>query len=530
MADVVVRPEELRLAARTGGAATLPPELLAEGVRRLGRLSLLVAVLMGVSVVTYFSLTHGPGAVWRPPGFVLVCGIARVVLPLGMWAATRRRGADPEAVLDQGLLFLVLMGFLIAVPYHALPRPDFTLPRGFSAVAVWLIAYPLVVPSTRGKAVLAILATAAMDPLGLLVNLALGVPRPTVAELGGLFLPTVLTTAIAIVSSKIVYGLALEAARGREVGSYRLVAPLGSGGMGEVWRAEHRMLARAAAVKVVRPGKAEGFSGAEMRARFAREAKVTASLRSPHTVQLYDYGTTDEGSFYYAMELLEGFPLDALVARFGPQPPGRVVHVLAQACRSLEEAHRAGLVHRDVKPSNLFLCRLGVEPDFVKVLDFGLVKTRRLDDPMLTATGAVAGTPAFMPPEMALGRAVDARTDLYALGCVAYVLLSGENVFPKTSPLATIHAHVSEAPPPLASRTRGGVPAGLEELVLSCLAKDPERRPPSARALEERLLALPDVPAWTRRDAEAWWETWAAATEPRAGMPAGADAFSAGRE
>ncbi len=514
MAEGFVRPEDLRFRARTGAGTTLPPELLAEGVRRLGRLSLLVAILMAVSFGTYFTLTHRPGAPWRPPGLVVACGVARVVLPLGMWASTRRRDVDPAIVLDRGLLFLVLMGFLLAVPYHALPRPELTLPRGFSAVAVWLIAYPLVVPSTRGKTVLAILATAAMDPLGLLVNLALGVPRPTAAELGGLFLPTVLTTAIAIVGSKIVYGLSLEAARGREMGSYRLLAPIGRGGMGEVWRAEHRMLARPAAVKVVHPEKAEGFSGPEMRARFAREAKVTASLRSPHTVQLYDYGTTDDGSFFYAMELLEGFPLDALVERFGPQPPGRVVHVLRQACRSLEEAHRAGLVHRDVKPSNLFLCRLGVESDFVKVLDFGLVKTAEAREPSLTATGVVAGTPATLPPEMARGgSAVDGRADLYSLACVGYFLLAGEHVFERPSALAMIHAHASEAPPPLSTRTKQAVPAGLESLLLECLEKDPEARPVSAFELERRLAALAADAPWSRADADAWWTLHAAPTD-----------------
>jgi serine/threonine-protein kinase len=511
----IVRSESPRLRARSGSASTLPPDLLAAGVRRLGFVALLTAVFaLVVTVVFRVAAAQTGQAPYH--GIVLFGEIAILVASLGMFGLTRRTGLDPAELLDRALVYEVAMGFLFGAIHFSVPDAEGILPKGWSPVAVWTICFPLFVPSTRGKSALATVATAAMDPVGLLLAVALGYQRlPSAAMLAAMFLPTAIACVGGILGSRIMHGLSARAGRAEELGSYRLLAPIGRGGMGEVWRAEHRLLARPAAVKLVHPEKADGFSGAEMRARFEREAKVTAALRSPHTVQLYDYGVTDDGSFFYAMELLEGWPLDALVERFGPQPPERVVHILRQACRSLEEAHRAGLVHRDVKPSNLFLCRLGIEADFVKVLDFGLVKSSEGAESSLTATGVVAGTPAFLPPEMARGSGeVDGRADLYSLACVGYFLLAGAHVFERSSALATIHAHATEAPPLLSARTTQAIPAGLEDLLLECLEKRPEDRPASALELERRLSSVAVVAPWTREDADAWWARHAAATEP----------------
>jgi len=292
---------------------------------------------------------------------------------------------------------------------------------------------------------------------------------------------------------------------GLPLGHYRLVSKLGEGGMGEVWRARHQLLKRPCAVKLIRPDKLGLRSREATLERFRREARTIARLSSPHTVRLYDYGVSESGSLYFVMELLLGLDLFALVKRFGPMPPERVVHVLGQACRSLAEAHEAGLLHRDVKPHNLFLCRLGLECDVVKVLDFGLAKsTGGEEDAQLTAEGTLTGTPAYMPPERAAGGPGDARSDLYALGCVAWWMLAGRTVF-TGEPMAMILDHVRTAPERPSAVSGQPVPEELEQLVMACLEKAPGRRPASALALGRQLGELPLPNPWTAERASAWW-------------------------
>jgi serine/threonine-protein kinase len=376
------------------------------------------------------------------------------------------------------------------------------------------MVYPLIVPARPSRVWASTLAMAAMDPLSLWVNIAAGATRPSASDLGQMFLPTVVACVVAPLASRIVYGLTAEVKRAREMGSYRLVEKLGQGGMGEVWRAEHRMLARGAAIKLIRPavlGAGEGSHAHEMVKRFEREAQATAALRSPHTIEVYDYGIAKDGTFHYVMELLEGFSLQTLVERFGPVPPERAVGLLRQACHSLAEAHAAGLVHRDVKPANLFTCRLGLDVDFVKVLDFGLVK---LQGPQaagaeaLTMEGGFAGTPSFMPPEVALGAApIDGRADIYALGCVAYWLLTGRLVFENKNPMQMVIDHVRTRPVPPSQRTDQAIPEALEQIVLRCLQKEPSERPSSIRELDSELRGLEIERRWTEARAQDWWRT-----------------------
>lgn len=290
-----------------------------------------------------------------------------------------------------------------------------------------------------------------------------------------------------------------------------MVSLLGKGGMGEVWRASHRMLARDAAIKLIHPYMLQRQDGAKaemLRMRFEQEAKATASLRSPHTVELYDFGVTGEGVFYYAMEFLDGIDLQTLVKRFGPQPPERVIHILRQVCRSLAEAHRRGMIHRDIKPTNIFLCRMGEEVDFVKVLDFGLVKILDNPDVHLTRDDSTIGTPAYMAPELALGKEeTDRRADLYSLGCVAYWLLTGGLVFEEKGPTAMMMAHLNKKPLPPSQRTELPVPMGLEKIVLWCLEKEPDQRPLSAAAVYKALEECEVGVVWSRQMAESWWHT-----------------------
>jgi serine/threonine-protein kinase len=304
------------------------------------------------------------------------------------------------------------------------------------------------------------------------------------------------------------------------MGAYRLVKRLGEGGMGEVWMAEHHLLARPAAIKLVRGlSGAQGSSTASLshHHRFEREVQATSLLRSPHTIEVYDFGRTDDGRFYYVMELLDGLSLEELVQRFGPVPSERAVAILRQICHSLAEAHARGLVHRDIKPANIFVCRYGLEHDFVKVLDFGLVKTTSAStDVRLTDVGTFAGTPAYGSPESALGENldVDGRSDLYSLGCVAYWLLTGRTVFDATQPIQMLVQHANQTPDPPSRATELAVPPELDALVLQLLSKAPEDRPATADETARHLAAIPmPAGAWTRERARVWWDRYRPAAQ-----------------
>jgi eukaryotic-like serine/threonine-protein kinase len=291
-----------------------------------------------------------------------------------------------------------------------------------------------------------------------------------------------------------------------ELGSYVLVEKLGAGGMGEVWRAKHRSLARPAAIKLMRPAEgAHAESLATLRQRFEAEVQATTLLTSPHTVAVYDYGQADDGSLYYVMELLSGLDMETLVKKFGPQPAERVVHFLRQVCESLAEAHHRGFIHRDIKPANLYVCSIGMQLDYVKVLDFGLVRNIARD-PHLTADQTVSGTPAYMAPESAAHHQFDARSDIYSLGCVAYWLLTGRALFEGDTSAAVVASQIYDAPVPPSHVSELPIPKDLEDVVMMCLAKDPKARPQTAGELAERLGVLA-LPAWTQRRAEAWWSS-----------------------
>jgi len=293
-------------------------------------------------------------------------------------------------------------------------------------------------------------------------------------------------------------------------GNHELIELIGRGGMGEVWRARNTALGRPVAVKLIRPDRLSGVEPELKRQvlkRFEREIRATTALRSPHTVSVYDVGVADDGTFFYAMELLEGSNLQQLVAQHGPVPVERAVHFLLQACDSLAEAHSHGLVHRDIKPGNLFACQLGLQHDYIKLLDFGLVKldTAPSVQSQLTGDGSLIGSPAFMPPEVPSGAAIDGRADLYALGCVGYWLVTGQLVFDGATPLQVLMRHAGEAPQPPSQRLGVALPAAFDALVLACLHKKPEERPASAKEVAAALRAIPLASPWTDDRAETWW-------------------------
>ncbi len=308
---------------------------------------------------------------------------------------------------------------------------------------------------------------------------------------------------VSTVASWVLFGLRRQAAAARRLGQYILVEPLGVGGMGVVYRARHALLRRSTAIKLLPP---ETTDAAAVE-RFEREVQLTASLQHPNTVTVFDYGRTADGVFYYAMEYLDGGDLETVVKVGGPMPPARVRHLLVQVAAGLAEAHDIGLIHRDIKPANLLLASAPAVADLCKIVDFGLVRQQDAPDAStITQTGTVLGTPLYMAPEAITAPAtVDARADLYALGAVAYFLLTGTTVFEGRTVVEICSQHLHAAPEPPSARLGAPVPETLEELVLRCLAKSPDDRPQSALELRELLEACEDVPIWTGSEARAWW-------------------------
>ncbi len=510
-----------------GASSGLSRELVEQVKRRLGLLAAVFALSIAGVLGLELALVRVLG--WpAPPYFDFRAGaqLGLVALSVAVVLLARSPRVCPYRMLVLGLGYQVVGALLIAqmalVDPAALGRFDLGT---ISWLCVWITLFPLVVPATPGRAALAGLLSASAPPL-VLGLLRRGEPWPEAPVLVGLFVPNYVAAGIAIVPAVVLHGLGRRLSQARkelrQLGSYRLLAPLGKGGMGEVWRAEHAMLARPAAIKLIKP-ELLGDDLEERRtavARFEREARATAALRSPHTVNVYDFGQADDGVLYYVMELLDGLDLDSLVARFGPVPAGRVVHLLQQACCSLAEAHAAGMVHRDIKPANLYACRLGVVHDFVKVLDFGLVSLHRRaqaasQDVRLTGEGFIVGTPAFMAPETVSGGQVDHRADIYALGCVAYWLLTGRHVFEGDTAMRVLIDHAKTPPEPPSRRSTQRIGTALERVILACLAKDPAERPQSALELSERLGdALPPEERWTERHARTWWEVHRPAEAP----------------
>ena len=439
---------------------------------------------------------------------------AMVVTSLALYRYARTTTRNPRSVLDVGLVYMIVTAAALSMLIHWDPMMGgWTTKPMITWVGVVILMFAAIVPNTPRKMLIASLIAAAMSPISMLVARARGVwdfgPATGALEM---HYPDFLLVGVAVVISSVVTRLGQQVSRARELGSYRLGELLGRGGMGEVYKATHRMLARPAAIKLIRPEVLTGIDGerSEMAlTRFRREAEAAASLRSPHTVELYDFGVTEDETFYFVMELLDGLDLETLVQQHGRLPPGRVIHILRQLCESLEEAHSVGLVHRDIKPANIHLGRVGLRYDFLKVLDFGLVKSMTSTagaNSMETGTGLVAGTPSYMAPEMALGERVDARADIYAVGCVAYYLLTGQVVFEAENALQSIAKHLREQPVPPSVRAGIALPEGLDGVVLACLAKLPADRPQSASELSERLGAIATEP-WTRDDAARWWKS-----------------------
>jgi eukaryotic-like serine/threonine-protein kinase len=505
-----------------GWGGPLSRELGETAARRLGVLGLLTA-----ATFVFFAAGHVPISLALregPRGLIgLGSMVCAVILSLTMFSLTRSRRGQPRFLLGAGLVYQLAMAVVIAIVDNLSTQVHVGHIRGWSGVAVWIFVFAVFIPGTPRRTLWVSAAIAALDPVTVLLAAVLGFARPPLVQVPLLFAPTVVAVVTAVIAARINYRAAYRLRAARELGSYRLTKLLGRGGMGEVWHAEHRMLARPAAIKLIRSEMllrdARGSAEAALR-RFEREAQATALMQSEHTIEVYDFGVSDDGSFYYVMELLEGLNLEELVRKHGFMPPSRAVHCLLGVCDSLAEAHASGLIHRDIKPSNVFLCRRGLTYDRVKVLDFGLVTvTARADaQQSLDGTAEVVGTPAYMAPELIEGaEVIDGRADLYAVGCLGYFLLSGRAAFEGPSATAVILQHISSEPPRLHTRATQPIPDELEQVIHACLERDPARRPQSALELRQRLELVKLDSIWSQSSAGIWWETVAAAGRREAG-------------
>jgi serine/threonine-protein kinase len=496
----------------SGISSGFPTDLVGQSANRLRTLALLYAMVFFLAGIFPALLFPEDRARLFSSPLQWVPAVVGILLGLFVGAAIGLKRVQLHTTMALGLVFEVVSSYTIAAAEFADPS-QIEMHSGFlglSWVAVWVVLFTVVVPTAPRHAVLAALASVSAVPVVILI----AVGRDALSHFSGLafffslIFPYLLVVVMAYVGARVIYQLGTEVKRARELGSYQLELKLGEGGMGEVWRARHRLLARPAAIKLIRPAIGGGAASTEAEQRFEREAQVIATLRSPHTVNLFDFGIAADGAFYYAMELLDGLDADRLVKKHGPLPPERVIYLLRQVCHSLSEAQSRGLVHRDIKPANIFVCRYGEEFDFVKVLDFGIVRASHETAETVTLdTGAltVRGTPAFMAPEQAMGGEIDGRTDIYAVGCLAYWLLTGQQVFTADSTMGHLMQHLHTQPEPPSKRARQQIPKALDQLVLSCLAKAPGERPQTAKELARLLAALPGANAWTPERAREWW-------------------------
>jgi eukaryotic-like serine/threonine-protein kinase len=421
-----------------------------------------------------------------------------------LWILARSRAVSPAALRRCDTAATIAAALAYAVMGLKMPlswRPDQLLLQILNAV---LLGRAALVPSEPRRT--AWISVASVFPVPIVAyllfrgNLLRDLPVGAVVTQAVLW--ATFTVVLATLLSHVTFHLRRSVAHARRLGQYRLMEKIGQGGMGLVYRAEHEMLRRPTAIKLLLPQTA----GEITLRRFEREAQQTARLTNPHTVSVYDFGRTPEGAFYYVMEYLDGVDLERLVREEGPLPPGRVVRILDQVCEALAEAHGIGLIHRDVKPGNILLSEWGGVSDFAKVVDFGLVKeVEEPADARLTREDVFPGTLQYLAPETIQGASPDPRSDLYALGAVAYFLLTGAAPF-DGKPVAVLQSHLQEPPQSPSSRLGRPLPKKLERLVLECLEKDPNGRPESADALRERLATCDDVEPWNAEEARRWWK------------------------
>jgi eukaryotic-like serine/threonine-protein kinase len=484
------------------GRALLQTRLAQFGRAAVGIGSVFLA--LGISMAMFMEL---PGELEA-----VVAEAATLLVGVGVWQLSRARPLSERALQSiDALAIWTLSGAFIALglvlPLYA--RPELVQ---LTCVSNVLVLRAVLVPSSAARTAWLSSAPLAAILASTYFLYRAGAPHPDAPPAGAyvalalIFCLGVLV--IVTLTSRTIFGLRERVREAFQVGQYTLLEKLGEGGMGVVYKARHATLRRPTAIKLLPPERA----GEHNLSRFEREVQLTSRLTHPNTIAIYDYGRSADGVLYYAMEYLDGVDLDTLIAIDGPQAPARVVHILTQVCGALAEAHAIGLIHRDIKPGNVLLCQRGGQPDVAKVVDFGLVKELGAQSGAgNSAVDQIIGTPLYMSPESIVSPGkVDARSDLYAVGALGYFLLTGQPVFSGASVVEVCGHHLHSTPPPPADRLGQPLPADLEAVILSCLNKDRNERPASARALAKALAACA-LPAWEHEQAAECWQRHAAA-------------------
>ncbi len=476
------------------------------------RLSLFARIMFWIFWIL-FALVAGMFELWPEikPERVRVFfyfSIGSLIVASVIWSlALRSRRLSIRALYAIDLIYTCMAGATLGVSAYFQSDLEAAVYAALISHLLMVFARAIIVPSS-GRRTIAVSALSFVPllagGLGVLVRMPERIALPPLAFATAATFYATVAVVIAATGSKVIYGLRRQVRAAMQLGQYTLGARIPGGGMGEVYLAEHALLRRPTAIKLVPPDKV----GVESLTRFEREVQSTSLLTHPNTVAIYDYGRTPDGVFYYAMEFLDGVNLDDLVRQDGPQPAPRVIHIVMQVCGALDEAHELGLIHRDIKPANIILCERGRLPDVAKVIVFGLVKeiSGATDD---SASRIIMGTPAYISPEAVTNPGgVGPASDLYSLGATAYFLLTGQQVFDgKTSVDVCLH-HVSAPPPPPSTRTGNPIPPELEALVLACLHKDPALRPASALALRVALARLAAYRDWDETAAREWWREY----------------------
>ncbi len=532
---VVSKHVRCRLAAGSGPGFT--QEMVS--LLRL-RLRLAILIILAGFALHFLRVLFLPGAPFdhRPRWLVLCsCEIAVMTLASALLWSRRLLSLSQLRALEVAIFgsIAAFFAWLQVDTYHdgALLRAIVGGEEGFifrlvglSAAMRWfllIVLYGTFIPNTWRRCAV-IVGGLALLPIVLMIGGSL-LDRPTalyvLSALPDMVILMGTATAIAVFGSYKIRELQEKAHDAQVLGQYRLKEILGMGGMGAVYLAEHVLLRRPCAIKLIRPDQA-----GDVRAlvRFEREVRVTATLTHWNTVEIFDYGHAEDGTFYYVMEYLPGMNLEDLVEEHGPMPPERAVHLLRQVCQALHEAHAIGLIHRDIKPSNIFACERGKVNDVAKLLDFGLVKSFETEGGklQLTREGALPGSPAFMSPEQALGRNLDGRSDIYSLGAVGYYLLTGQLLFERDSAVEMLHAHAFDPVVPTQEFTQG-VPVDLQQVLLRCLQKDPANRFQDVMSLEKALGKCAGLAPWTMEQAEEWWRRHGKQTALPSSWPTGPD-------
>jgi serine/threonine-protein kinase len=489
------------------------PELAHETLELLRSRLRMAALVLFFAFATFLVLHYLRIDISQPEHIFLFCfhllativiggvgiGLCRRTLP--MWWVR----ASEWLIFGLPAIFFAAMQYSLTLASCRRGALDF--PSGLWLVLIY--TYALFIPNTVRRAAVAVVLMSVL-PLGLLFGMMWGDPQVRdcvpVDEVVGLILMFCVACGGSVLGVGLIGSLRRAVFVARQFGQYKLTRRIGAGGMGEVYLAEHQLLKRPCVVKLIRPDRA---GDPRNLARFQREVRATAKLSHWNTVEIFDYGRAADGTFYYVMEFLPGMSLGDIIEQFGPMPPERVIHLLRQACNALAEAHDMGLVHRDIKPGNIFAAKIGGIYDVAKLLDFGLVKPLLEEEPIhLTAEGTITGSPLFMSPEQALGEAnPDGRGDIYSLGAVGYYLLTGRPPFEGGAALKVIFAHAHDpVVPPAALRPE--IPADLNAVILRCLEKSPADRFQTAVELEEALAACTSADLWTREQATRWWQDY----------------------